>query len=438
MESLVRQISATHLVKLGQHQMAVKIEGGIAVASVRRVRLSYGTHLYCATKSPKADDKVVPYQPGYMALVAAMGGKLLVPPTVRDPVSGEIVANPRIKYAEGTAMIESIAATAVCLVRDALGNWHHSMMTVVIDAELMLRQVLVKLLAREDIVKTIPARKLQKMEDSGELDGWIVKPFLAGYFIAGKATAGAVIEALQDQVNLSKTLRQVAHSKAERLACDHNPVLRMSWLYGELLMEVKNHKTGQIKTVKWQEGWSDEWFPLTPQPFVEVDVVGWTDQRDQAQIDAFVRSISEVNESGIMEVLDVSDGDIDAPADPEDRPRQITEKVEAPALVIPRQPEPAIAAPAPVQAPAPQPAPAPVAPPAPAPVEAAAPAAAEDPRNGARRRSIAKCEGQLPPADVAHCRKAAGVAADAAVEAIPALLLESYLNELYQAKDAIQ
>lgn len=432
MLSLVRQLGATHMLQLGQHQMAVKIEGGISVATVRRVRLSYGTHLYCASKSPKAEDKVVPYQPGYMALVAAMGGKLMVPPTVRDPVTGEIVANPRIKYSEGTAMIESISATAVCLVRDSLGNWHHNSMTMVIDAELMLRQVLVKLLAREDIVKTIPARRLEKMEESGELDGWIVKPFMAGYYIAGKVTAGAVIEALQDQVNISKTLRQTVCSKAERATADHNPVLRMSWLYGELLMEVKHRQTGEIKNVKWQEGWSDEWFPLSPQPFVEVDVVGWTDQRDQAQIEAFVRSVTEIQDSNTMQILAIEEGDMDVPASgPEDAPRQITEKMEGPALVIPRQPEPIRAA---VQ----DPISAPVA--APAPVQAAAPAATptEDPRNAARRRSIAKLETQLPPSDVAHCRKAAGVPTDATAETISALLLEAYVAELYAAKDAIQ
>lgn len=403
--SLVRQVGATHLINLGQHQLAVKIEGGISVASIRKVRLSYGTHLYCASKSPKAEDKVVPYQPGYMALVAAMGGKLMVPPTVRDPVSGEIVANPRIKYAEGTAMIESISATAVCLVRDSIGNWHHNAMTVVIDAELMLRQVLVKLLAREDIVKTIPARRLEKMEESGELDGWIVKPFLSGYYIAGKVSAGAIIEALQDQVNQSKNIRQTACSKAERLVCDHNPVLRMSWLFGELLMELKHRKTGEVKIVKWQEGWSDEWFALSPQPFVEVDVVGWTDQRDQAQIEAFVRSITELQDSTIVELLAVEEGDVDAaePEDgPEDRRRQIAENL------LP---------PAPVFAPAPVPAPTAVQDPIPAPIAAPAPAAAAI--DASLLKKIRELEAALPASDLAWARKEVKLAEGQDIEAAP-------------------
>jgi hypothetical protein len=212
----------------------------------------------------------------------------------------------------------------------------------------------------------------------------------------------------------------------------------MSWLYGELLMELKHRKTGEVKIVKWQEGWSDEWFALSPQPFVEVDVVGWTDQRDQAQIEAFVRSITELQDSNTMEILAIEDGDVDVPAaGPEDgQPRQITQKVDAPALVIPRRepepvavqaptPEPApVAAPAPVQASAPVPAPAPV-----AAVEGA------DPAEIARLQAECQAaEKPLPPSDLAWARSVAKLAPGVDATAIgDTRILGRYLRALKEA-----
>ena len=396
-----------------------------------------------------------------MLLAASMGATLMVPPTVPDPATGRAVPNPQIELVPGSSVIRSVKATAICAARDDMGVWHISNQSITVDSESVLRQALLKI-ENDELVQVLSDAEVQADRETGKLRGWITVPFLPGYQLAGRAGAKAIREALQTYNNLSATIRQRACTKAERLACDHNPVMRMSWVYGDLKIDVEgppeprpryNTATGEpyygdpkgfvgrgtVRQSTTLDG-CREGERQVSLPYAEVDVVSWTESRGQAAIDAFVQALlasQEIDGVGSM-TINAAEGLEDGHDEDEEEaaPRQITEKVDAPALVIPRrQPEPVV-----VQPPAPEPAP--VAAPAPvqAPAPVAAPAAAptEDPRNAARRRSIAKLEMQLPPADVAHCRKAAGVVVDATADTIPVTLLEAYVAELYAAKDAIQ
>ena len=422
------------MVQLGDDQIAVRIEGGFIVASQRKVRLYFGPHLYSATKgTPRPEDKVTPYQPGYMLLAAAMGATLMVPPSVKDPVTGQQVANPQVEYVANSSVIRSVKATAVCVARDAFGKFHASIQSITVDSESVLRQALLKL-EREELVQYLSEEEVAADKAEGKLRGWVVVPFMPGYSLAGKASAAPVREALQTYNNLSTTIRQRACTKAERLACDHNPVFRMAWTYGDLLIDVKG-RDGKIRVSTTLDGCRDGEIQVSL-PYAEVNCVSWTESRDQAALQAFVDAlVAQQSYEGVETTVGASfgdDEDVDNEPDEDDAPRQITQKVDAPALVIPaRQPEPVA-----VQAPAPEPAP--VA--APAPVQAPAPAA---PINGqAVLRLQGKCKGmeaQLPPPDVAWARQKAGVAPNADLDEIrDGATLERLMAALKEAADGAQ
>lgn len=427
------------MMRIGDNQIACRVEGGFIVAAQKKVRLFFGPHLYAAVVgTPGPTQKVTPYQPGYMALAAAMGATLVVPPTVPDPATGRPVANPQIELVPGSSVIRSVKATAICVARDAMGVYHVSNQSITVDSESVLRQALLKI-ESDELVQVLSDAEVQADREAGKLRGWITVPFMPGYQLAGRAGAKAIREALQTYNNLSATIRQRACTKAERLACDHNPVLRMSWVYGDLKIDVEGKNGIRQSTVI--EGCRDGEKQITV-PYAEVDVVSWTESRGQAAIDAFVQALlasQEVDGVGSM-TINAAEGLEDGTDEDEDeaeQPRQITQKVDAPALVIPtRQPEPVA-----VQAPAPEPAP--VAAhrlppmiekplkqdhnprirefPAPAPVQAPAPAPAAPINGHAVLRLQGKCKGmeaQLPPADVTWARNKAGVAVDADLDEI--------------------
>ena len=242
------------LAVFGDEQIAIRVDDdGFLTRTRRTVRLTMGTELYAATRSPGPGDKVAPFQPGYMKIVAAMGGQLSCPPVMRDPETGERRANPIVECYPGTATIKTVKATGVCAVRNPLtGQWVVSVQTILYDAEHVLRQALLKLASREDAVRIVSEKGLAKIED---LDGWSVIPLTPPFaYIACNFANQAVREAFQTFANLSATARQRTCSKAERLACDHNPITRMTWDYG-LLDHPDNGAPGfvDVPLVAWVE-----------------------------------------------------------------------------------------------------------------------------------------------------------------------------------------
>ena len=129
------------MMRIGDNQIAVRVEGGFVVAAQKKVRLYFGPHLYSATVgTPGPTVKVTPYQPGYMLLAASMGATLMVPPTVPDPATGRAVPNPQIELVPGSSVIRSVKATAICAARDDMGVWHISNQSITVDSESVLRQ----------------------------------------------------------------------------------------------------------------------------------------------------------------------------------------------------------------------------------------------------------------------------------------------------------
>ena len=394
------------LMKLASNQIAVRVEGGFIVAAQRTVRLFFGPHLYCATKgTPRPDEKVVPYQPGYMLLAAALGATLTIPPSVRDPVTGQPIANPQVELVPGSSVIRSVRATAVCAARDAFGKWHASIQTITVDSESILRQALLKL-DREDLVQVLSDADVQADRAEGKLRGWVVVPFMPGYSLAGKASVGPVREALQTYNNLSATIRQRACTKAERLACDHNPVMRMAWTYGDLKIDVRR-KDGTVYQSTTLDGYRDGEAQISL-PYVDVDCVSWTESQGQAAIDAFVQALlANQKVDGVEtllagEAIEDGDGSVDEEIAGDDAPRQIAEN-----------PLP----PAPVFAPAPVPVPTAVQDPIPAPIAAPAPAAAAI--DASLLKKIRELEAALPASDLAWARKEVKLAEGQDIEAAP-------------------
>jgi len=188
------------LAVLGDEHVAVQLDqDGYITRIKRRIRLDYGPHIYAACRpgSENADTKVMPYQPGYMRLVEGMGGQLTCPPAIKDPVSGEYVENPRVVCYDGTSIIRSVTATAVCVVPNpTTGQLVASVQTITQDAEHILRQALLK----------IPR-------------GWTVIPLTPPYaMICANFKDPAVRTAFSTFQDQSATIRQRACTKAERLA----------------------------------------------------------------------------------------------------------------------------------------------------------------------------------------------------------------------------
>lgn len=376
--------------------MAIRVVGGFMQAIHREVRLNYGTHLYAACKgTPNADAKVVPYQPGYMLLAFAMGATLTVPPTVRNPVTGEVVANPIMEPGRVTAY-------AVCAARDGAGVYHVSMMANTLDTTHILRQEMLNI-QRPEIVKILSVSDVARKEEKGELEGWICLDFMPGYKLCGDTKNPTIREAMKDMNNLSVTARQRAYSRAERLACDHNPVMRMSWQYQDLMQDIREKKTGNMHVIRSIGTVPDGWIKVGA-PYVTVPVVAWVDNKDQRAMEQFVAALAAQQEvtPGMSFVvgdpmLDSGDDEIDNDIDEDTGTRQIAENP-VPPQVIPPKPEPVPVVVAPV------PSVVTVAAPVVAPVETVgAPVGKVPPEVSALH---ARCQGlinQLPPAEVKEC-----------------------------------
>lgn len=283
------------MMTLGDQQVAVRLTNGFITRVARKVRLFLGTDLYIA-KDTGPNSKVSPYQPGYMKLVAGAGGLLGCPPTTRDPITGEVCANPRVEYYGNTGVVRSVTATAVCVVRNpATGAPIPSRATIMLDCEHIFRQALLKLGTRDDAVRYMTREDYEEGK-RGELKGWAfldMGPIGAAY----NMRVPAVMEAYQTFINQGATARQRTMSKAERLACDHNAGTRMTWEKGM----------------------------LTPHPdggpsFVDVSVVAWVEERDAAAMEAFMADVASSLNDGVESVYELDEGDeeIDEDVDPAD------------------------------------------------------------------------------------------------------------------------
>lgn len=328
------------IITLGEERIGVRLDAdGFLTRSIRTLKLMYGTHLYAATPSPKPADKVMPYQPGYMHIVHAMGGQLTCPPVVRDPITGQARANPYVEFYPGTSIVRSVTATAVCAVRNPVtGAWHVSVQTVTQDAEHMLRQKLMNM-EREDLVRYLTAEEWDAEKASGKAGGWYPLQLGAGIVLAANLKAGGVRDAIRDFQNAGQTLRQRACSKAERLAADHNPVTRRVWTYGELKRQMAQGSDG----------------PYEAGPrYVEVNCVAWVDHRDQRAMETFVASLAAHEEvDGVAELVsgehtdDLSDG---VDVDPEPEAPQLTDRREPEVIQRSVEREPVKVQPEPVKA----------------------------------------------------------------------------------------
>ena len=313
-------------IMLGDERVAVRVgSDGTLRRVMRRVRLYLGTDLYIA-KDTGPSSKVSPYQPGYMKLVAGAGGLLGCPPITRDPVTGETIANPKVEFYGSTGVVRSVTATAVCVVRNpATGAPIPSRATIMLDCEHIFRQALLKLGTRDDAVRYM-TREDYDADKRGELKGWAfldMGPIGAAYNMRNPA----VMEAYQTFINQGATARQRAMSKAERLACDHNAGTRLTWEKGM----------------------------LTPHPeggpsFVDVPVVAWVEERDQAAAEAFMAELATKLSEDVTDVFrrdEGDDDDLDDDVDPADAPRTaytaptaaLPDHGERPPVIVPR-PEP--------------------------------------------------------------------------------------------------
>lgn len=336
------------VIRLGDEQVSVRLDAdGFITRSLRRVKLRFGPELYAAKTNPGPTEKVMPYQPGYMRLVAAMGGQLVCPATVRDPETGNVRPNPLVETYEGTSIIRRVTATAICAVRNpATGEWCVSVQTNVQDAEGALRQALLKL-ERQDEVQTLSAEDIAILKGEGKFRGWVAIPLMPPYaYICCNMGQARVREAWQTFQNLALTIRQRACSKAERLAADHNPLTRMVWEYADLTFN--RDKDGD----------------LTEAPYMEVPVVAWVEHRGRPELEAWIRSLSEHGQADAVGEIIGGDAVVDVPhEEPEDLldeetvPAALPPPVEPMPRVVPqtRTPEPVSARPAQSRAPAPMP-----------------------------------------------------------------------------------
>jgi hypothetical protein len=266
---------------LGEDRVAVRLDAdGFLRRVQRKVRLQYGTDLYSARPSPQAKDKVQPFQPGYMKLAAAMGGQLLVPPTFNDPVTGERRANPIVELYPGTGIIRRVTAMGLCAARNPVtGEWHVSTATIIVDGEHILRQALLKMDQRDDAVQYVTEDEYIAGKAT-TFKGWAflsAGPIGIAYNMKNPTVKGAY----QTFTEQSATMRQRACSKAERLAADHNPVMRMTWDYGMLT------------------------FPDAGPAYIDIPVVSWVEHRERNAMDAFIESMALNHEGAIAGVAEI-------------------------------------------------------------------------------------------------------------------------------------
>jgi len=335
---------------LSKNHVAVRTDdAGFMIAVPTTVRLHFGTDLYCACdpRAIKNDTKVQPFQPGYMKLVEAIGGTLTCPPTIRDldqvdPVTGvaPLVANPRVEYYPGTSLIRHVKATAVCITRNPESSTlTASVQTITQDAEHILRQALLgdkDLDERTDVMQILSDDDVDADKKDGKLRGWAVIPLTPPYAnICANMGSPAVRECFSTFQNQSATIRQRACSKAERLAADHNPVTRKTWVYGDLLQDVFIQGEGKVEGVKIAE--RDEvvgdkkWKVVSP-AYIDIATVTWVERRGQAELEEMVEMLASASEvDGVDQIIRGDVVDITREVDFEEaapESRQLTEDLE--------------------------------------------------------------------------------------------------------------
>ncbi len=282
------------LILLGDDRVAVRLDAeGYLTRVQTRARLAYGTELYAAVRGTPSDtDKVQPYQPGYMRLVHAMGGQLLCPPTVRDPVTGAARPNPLVEtWPDGT--VRRVTATALCAVRNPLtGEWVVTTQTIVQDLETVLRQALLKMAEHEEVVQIMAPDEWEGRERE-KYRGWMAVP-LAGAVLACNLRKPGVRDAWGTLLQQAATARQRACSKAERLAADHNPVTRRTWYYGQLKRDGNSR-------------------------YVEVACVAWIEHRGRDEMARWLEQLATAGRAdGVEEVIDLDPVDVSEVGDPDD------------------------------------------------------------------------------------------------------------------------
>lgn len=248
---------------LGDEQIAVRLDGDGYLSRVqRRIRLYYGPHLYAACRpgAEQADTKVTPYQPGYMMLVEAMGGILVVPPVVQateEDGTRKPRPNPTCHTDPRSGITYRVEATAVCLLRHPVTGQvvPSAGPTSVVDARQTLLQGLLKMTAgdRQDVARMVPDDLVDELR-KGECKGWGVTPLGGGISVVYNLSKAGVRDVVQDYLHLCGTIRQRAVSKAERLAADHHPLLRgrCSWRWDQLRQDGPRRYV-EISTVSWVE-----------------------------------------------------------------------------------------------------------------------------------------------------------------------------------------
>jgi len=295
------------LMRLADKDVAVRVDDhGFITRVQRKITLAYGTELYAACQGePKPDAKVQPFQPGYMRIVAAMGGQLLCPPTVKDAVTGQVRPNPLVEtWPDGT--VRRVTATALCAVRNPItGEWVVTVQTIVQDLETVLRQALLKMTENDDVVQ-IMAPDEWETRDRDKLKGWMAVP-LAGAVLACNLKKAGVRDAWGTLLQQAATARQRTCSKAERLAADHNPITRMTWHYRDL------RRDGAAA-------------------YADVNCIAWVEHTGRDEMARMLEQLATLGRAaGIDNVIDLPDEDADSdePEDvlDEERP-QITEQVE--------------------------------------------------------------------------------------------------------------
>ena len=229
------------LMKFGNEEVLIRFgDDGCLKKTLRKVRLVFGTHIYCAKRNPGPDDKCQPYSPGYRVLVEAMSGQLLCPPITRDPSTGASRENPLLEYDEDTGAPYRCTATGMAAVRNPVtGEWSVSFQTVIQDARHVFVQALLKKVdhhRRAWIVPSDMAAELraelnaERDEKTGRRCGiWGAMRMGNGNVVVYNNMSSDVQEAHSTYANQIATLRQRTASKAERLAADHNPVLSRTW-----------------------------------------------------------------------------------------------------------------------------------------------------------------------------------------------------------------
>jgi len=274
------------LMTLGDEHVAVRLDdAGFLRRVTRKVRLQYGTELYCAARpgSETVTEKVAPYQPGYMKLVAAMGGQLVCPPTVRDPETGAPRANPLVEAHPDTGIIRRVTATAVCAVRNPMtGEPVVSVQTIVYDSEHVLRQALMKI--ADPAVQIMSAEEVAEERAAGNLKGHAILPLAPPYaMIVANMKMDSVRNAWSTFMNQSATARQRACSKAERLAADHNPVTRMTLSFGQLTPEL------------------DAQGNVCGPSYTDVTAVAWVEQHDHGAMTRLIEQLSRLGEGAVAD-----------------------------------------------------------------------------------------------------------------------------------------